>query len=343
MEAFCQYVPQGFSESYFMVDEVSKSKYLRVLQTWHVIFPPKVISLIEGQIFRPAPIHGHSGISNDSIGYSNNRPPTSQRTEGFQLEGNEYFNPQFLETNLFPLLPPPHMFQGRSNDYPTKRPRIENSEATYQSNPIQILSQIQNFLQDNAGEEKSPSTVNNLEQLNKANSANRQIRPVPTIELNYQALLQQMPDDFYYIYDFYPLQCNNCGLRYEDSLAGRSQLDFHLDCHFKQARRLKDRMKKTLSRDWFLPEKEWILNFTDSNDVLAERETIDAFLDTTANKKEQPNTNKSLVVVSEAHSGSCALCGEVFEKIWAPEMDDFVWKDVTLDRNNNPVHIACND
>ena len=35
-------------------------------------------------------------------------------------------------------------------------------------------------------------------------------------------------------------------------------MTLHLDSHFRKNRRLKDRARKAVSRDWFLPASEWI-------------------------------------------------------------------------------------
>lgn len=35
-------------------------------------------------------------------------------------------------------------------------------------------------------------------------------------------------------------------------------MDAHLDSHFRQNRRMKERVKRGLSRSWFVTEEEWI-------------------------------------------------------------------------------------
>lgn len=167
---------------------------------------------------------------------------------------------------------------------------------------------------------------------------------LPVVEMTYAAISSLIPNDFYYVYDFYPLQCNNCGMRYPDSSSGRSQLDFHLDCHFKKARRLKDRVKKTLSRDWFLSEKDWLLNFTDSNDVSAEKETIDTFLDTSVPQNNVKPTFEK-IPAKEGHPGTCFICGDLLEKEWDADLDEFIWKDATFEAKDKKeiVHTVCKE
>lgn len=60
------------------------------------------------------------------------------------------------------------------------------------------------------------------------------------------------------LYSGLPLQCKQCGFRYPKTEQGQSKMDAHLDSHFRQNRRMKERVKRGLSRSWFVTEDEWI-------------------------------------------------------------------------------------
>lgn len=60
------------------------------------------------------------------------------------------------------------------------------------------------------------------------------------------------------LYSALPLQCKQCGFRYPKTDEGQSKMDAHLDSHFRQNRRMKERVKRGLSRSWFVSEDEWI-------------------------------------------------------------------------------------
>lgn len=58
------------------------------------------------------------------------------------------------------------------------------------------------------------------------------------------------------LYFAFPLQCKNCGLRFLD----RERMDKHLDWHFNQNKREKERVKKAASRSWFLEREVTFVN-----------------------------------------------------------------------------------
>ena len=53
------------------------------------------------------------------------------------------------------------------------------------------------------------------------------------------------------LYTSIPIQCKSCGLRFQN----RSKLDTHLDWHFIQNKREKEKTKRAISRSWFLENK----------------------------------------------------------------------------------------
>jgi pre-mRNA cleavage complex 2 protein Pcf11 len=47
-------------------------------------------------------------------------------------------------------------------------------------------------------------------------------------------------------------QCTQCGLRFRDDVAGRKELESHLDMHFKQNRKAAQNTGRGHSRSWFV-------------------------------------------------------------------------------------------
>jgi predicted nucleic acid-binding Zn-ribbon protein len=267
---------------------------------------------------------------------------------------------QFTHSQQFPARPPPVPQDAPwdAHQHPDLAPLAKKARSVFPSppmavpNPLSILTDIQSFLNAPADDAPDLSTVALplLKDDRHLGDKRVVIKDIPKIAPVYTQLMQHLPNDSFYIYDFYPLQCTNCGLRYDDSHEGRALLDFHLDCHFKRARRLKDRTKKTLSRNWYLNEKDWITNFSDSNSILAEKETTDTFLDTATNEdssasEARKESQKSVyrITLTECENGICGVCGELFSKIWAPDLDDYVWVDAVLNSSQNLVHPACKD
>lgn len=53
IDAFSLLLPRAFPQMFEQVDGDTRSKFLKVLQTWQSIYPPSVIAGIEAAIFRP--------------------------------------------------------------------------------------------------------------------------------------------------------------------------------------------------------------------------------------------------------------------------------------------------
>lgn len=60
------------------------------------------------------------------------------------------------------------------------------------------------------------------------------------------------------LYSAEPLQCKQCGFRYPQTEKGQAKMDAHLDSHFRQNRKMKERTKRGLSRSWFVTVDEWV-------------------------------------------------------------------------------------
>lgn len=60
-----------------------------------------------------------------------------------------------------------------------------------------------------------------------------------------------------FLYENFPLQCKSCGFRFQENFDGKKKMQLHLDSHFRKNRRLKERSKRVISRDWFLSVSDW--------------------------------------------------------------------------------------
>lgn len=67
-----------------------------------------------------------------------------------------------------------------------------------------------------------------------------------------------------------PLQCNQCGYRCPKSADAQKKMDSHLDWHFRQNRRMKDKAKKSHSRSWLVGEE--VRNFCTSFFFLVDKD-----------------------------------------------------------------------
>ena len=67
-------------------------------------------------------------------------------------------------------------------------------------------------------------------------------------------LRRKQPHIINHLYNASWSQCPSCAFRFADP----NKLSDHLDWHFKMNRREKEKYKKPLSREWFVPADEWI-------------------------------------------------------------------------------------
>ena len=84
---------------------------------------------------------------------------------------------------------------------------------------------------------------------------------IPNLTLSPNDINTPHPGLHYHLYEAIPLQCKQCGLRFSqsDDQDSKSIFDAHLDWHFRMKKKLRDRGKKTSSREWYVPGEDWVL------------------------------------------------------------------------------------
>jgi len=123
------------------------------------------------------------------------------------------------------------------------------------------------------------------------------------------------------LYFEFPLQCKNCGLRFGD----RHKMDLHLDWHFVQNRKEKEKTRKAMSRSWFLPRDEWI----SAADIEEKAAVPFPFGDGAVVQEEK---QQSVSVTADEKQTNCPKCGESFEQYWNSDQDEWMYRDcVSID------------
>lgn len=132
------------------------------------------------------------------------------------------------------------------------------------------------------------------------------------------------------LYDNKHVQCVQCGLRFRD----KSKLDPHLDWHFRNNKREKDKSKKAFSRHWYLPLSLWT-----SDEVIVPDEMIlkrEQDLDENSDEEE----TQSLVVARDQQN--CPVCGEKFRQIYDPDIEEWFFIDAVLNTSEDLIyHRTC--
>ena len=113
-------------------------------------------------------------------------------------------------------------------------------------------------------------------------------------------------------------------------------MDAHLDFHFRQNRRSKERAKRGLSRSWFVTESEWV----NGVDIETTSQHPPIFADEQAHngtgggggqqkhkKVEELDADSHMVVVpSDSQGRPCPICGEQFITIWNDGEEEWMYK-----------------
>jgi len=103
------------------------------------------------------------------------------------------------------------------------------------------------------------------------------------------------------LYDPSMIQCVQCGVRFKD----KSKMEPHLDWHFRNNRREREKTKKAFSRPWFLPYEIWI-----STGELAAESARKVLL---KDDKEEEAEEVTYVVIAREDQLACPVCKEDFE------------------------------
>ncbi|KAL1934731.1 hypothetical protein VTP01DRAFT_6913 [Rhizomucor pusillus] len=151
------------------------------------------------------------------------------------------------------------------------------------------------------------------------------------------------------LYSALPLQCKQCGFRYPKTDEGQSKMDAHLDSHFRQNRRMKERVKRGLSRSWFVSEDEWIKGTAGE---LASHQAP-AFISDQGNSQEgygtpqasaagadDVNPDEHMVVKPNEDRKPCPICGERFIEFWNDDEEEWMYKNAVI-VNNIIYHATC--
>ncbi|KAG0323488.1 hypothetical protein BGZ99_002745 [Dissophora globulifera] len=192
------------------------------------------------------------------------------------------------------------------------------------------------------------------------NEQDQNVMSLGMIDLTSQDIQRRRPTAIQVMYGTPPLQCNQCGYRCPKSADAQKKMDAHLDWHFRQNRRMKDKAKKSHSRSWLVTEEDWIHSresdlgqgqqpvFFDfgagvsktSKDELALQEEIAALREHLMSQSSlteslcgSNNNNSSSeveAVTDAALTKGCSVCKEKFIKVWNDTEDEWFFKNMRV-------------
>lgn len=132
------------------------------------------------------------------------------------------------------------------------------------------------------------------------------------------------------LYGDLKVQCKSCGLRFSD----QSKMEPHMDWHFKRNRREKTKLKKPISRSWFLETHEW--NAFEGREIFTQTAP---FFEGAVRKEDD---EEECVVRADDSQPACGMCSEEFEKFWDSDQEDWMYRDARRDEGGHTlVHPHC--
>ncbi|KAJ3330945.1 hypothetical protein HDU76_004453 [Blyttiomyces sp. JEL0837] len=145
----------------------------------------------------------------------------------------------------------------------------------------------------------------------------------PNVSLKNEDINKIYPSAFRTVYDARPTQCAQCGARFSGEHSPK--LSAHLDWHFRQNRRAKDKARKAISRDWYLPEDDWVNEReTDIQEAKAHTfffESTDSAKAAASAEAEEPVSN---IVAEGDQDMPCTICNEKFERYWDEDQEEWM-------------------
>ncbi|KAF9932838.1 hypothetical protein FBU30_007168 [Linnemannia zychae] len=199
----------------------------------------------------------------------------------------------------------------------------------------------------------STSTLDRADQ----SEQDRSVMSLGMIELTSQDIQRRRPAAIQVMYGTPPLQCNQCGYRCPKSADAQKKMDSHLDWHFRQNRRLKDKAKKSHSRSWLVGEEDWVHSregdvsqsqqpvfFDFASGVNKTSKDEQALQEEIAALKEQIVSEVTLVqglrgddtetvtytAAQNTIAKGCSICKEKFIKVWNEAEEEWSYKNAVV-------------
>lgn len=137
------------------------------------------------------------------------------------------------------------------------------------------------------------------------------------------------------------LQCKTCGFRFCDTEKGKNMMGLHLDAHFRKNRRLREKSRKAMSRDWFIAEEKWIKQ--EEKDEMFEQLFTHSFQDENSNPEIQDTEGTYVVAIEDGNAErKCPVCKEKLLSFWDQDKDEWMFKNA-VKYQNEIYHKNCYD
>ena len=375
---FAKKILRSFVNAYHQSSDNEKMGFKKVLATWKTIFHPQLIKDIENRLANPSLIIPDSEkveeINSSSKGYSHSAKSLSSRSTSIELPVVEL--PVSIDIPEIKYVEnPPQGSEvplekkagiSRAKEYGifnrnVKRPVVEKpkpseppveikekypANVSMNNHPVEIPIEIASFLTSMNSkrpiEKEAETPKRKVKKLEKKDmQIEETIFDFNEIVLEYSVLKKQYKNSDDILYSNMSLQCKTCGFRFSNNEKGKTTMGLHLDAHFRKNRRLREKTRKAMSRDWFVTEDKWVNQETQNE--LFEKQFTHSFFESAADETIQSVQEDHFVAIQDGVvDRKCPVCREMLTSFWDKEKDEWMFKNAVC-YQNEIYHKNCYD
>ncbi|KAI9353073.1 hypothetical protein DFJ73DRAFT_829477 [Zopfochytrium polystomum] len=159
---------------------------------------------------------------------------------------------------------------------------------------------------------------------------------IPPIALTTEEINRVYPESFRSIYDMLKSHCKQCGARFVQDKSPK--MVEHMDWHFRQNRRAKEKDRKAVSRGWYLTEDSWL---KEKESGVTEASMQNLFFESAT---PAPLSKLDEVLASlpadDLVDLNCGICGERFDRYWNENDEQWEIKNA-LKVGDKVLHQTC--
>ncbi|KAI8802645.1 hypothetical protein BJ742DRAFT_832196 [Cladochytrium replicatum] len=162
----------------------------------------------------------------------------------------------------------------------------------------------------------------------------------PRISLANEGVNQKVKGLVAFLYENLEIQCAQCGARYARTEIGKARNSEHLDWHFRQNKRVKEKDKRAMSREWYLAEEAWVTEL-ETDFLVKSSHAPSSFFETKEKVAEKPVEEESHDVPTDGlQNASCGICNEVLKTFFDEEQEEWMFRNAVR-VNNKLYHYTC--
>ncbi|GAM86126.1 hypothetical protein ANO11243_041370 [Dothideomycetidae sp. 11243] len=303
--------------------------------------PPNLAQLLQGQASTPAPTQptfAPGALEALLKATANGQKPSTPSLPSFPIAPSFNTNGSAPITNgaqaqsLMDALKAAGLASASSTPNPPPAPQIPKPAAQSAADLLKSLSAIPGF-----ANLATPSAMGSAFPPPPPNFK-------PRVPLSQSGLKIFNPAILAPLYPPQANQCPTCGLRFLPTKEGKDAKAAHLDWHFRTNQRIADSVHRSVHRNWYPDEHDWLalkevdaslLSAADEAAASAATSSSTGGAAAAAKPRKRP-----YVLASTGGNKICPICQDAFVSEWSADVQDWVWNDA-VEKGGRVYHAAC--